>query len=156
MNGCIPIRTSSGSQASRSLAERCLIPHSQITMTRQPSAANDSRLRLSRSMLASNFCCQNSWRVAGVVASLQFACRCQKHPCTKMQSRCFGSTMSGVPGKRRSLSTYRSPALCRTFRMKISGLVFFPPIPAIHLDRVALSTMSLKDVLRAIGPASQL
>lgn len=150
------MRTSSGSQTSLSAALRCFKPHSQITMTRQPSVANAARFCLSRATLPANFCCQNSWRVAGDAASLQPSWRCQKHPCTNMQSRCFGMTMSGLPGSRLSFSTNRSPALCRTFRTINSGLVSFPPMLAIHLDRVSLSTMSVKDVPRATSPASQL
>lgn len=150
------MRTSSGSQGSLSDALRCFRPHSQITMTRQPISAKSAKFRLSRITLPANFSCQNCWRVAGDAASLQPSWRCQKHPCTNMQSRCFGMTMSGLPGSRLSFNTYRSPALCRSFRTISSGLVSFLLMPVIHLDRVSFSTMSVKDVPRAIGPASQL
>lgn len=150
------VRTSSGSRTSLSTASRCLRPHSQITMTRQPSAANAAMFRFSRSTLVANFCNQKSRRVDGVTVSLQSSWRCQKQPCTKTQSRCLGKTMSGLPGNRLSFNIYRRPALCRTRRTIISGLVSFPRMPAIHLDLVSLSTMSVKDVPRATSPASKL
>lgn len=48
-----------------------LRPHSHTTATRQPAARSASIFRASRSTFWQNFSCQNSGRVAGVVAYLQ-------------------------------------------------------------------------------------
>ncbi len=77
------------------------VSHSHTTRTFQPSSRNSRSLRLSRFTLASNFCCQKSTRVWGVLAFEQFRCRCQKQPCTKIAFLCFWNTMSGVPGRPR-------------------------------------------------------
>ncbi|BFI95683.1 MAG: hypothetical protein RSP_11930 [Rhodanobacter sp.] len=55
------------------------VSHSQTTYTAQPSASSAAMFRLSLDWLATNFFCQNSWRVFGMVDHLQ-SCLCQKQP----------------------------------------------------------------------------
>lgn len=143
MTGISPVRTSLASQSRFEAALARLSPHSQITITRQPSAVNFSRLFKSRARFAANFDCQKSDRVVGLAESRQPGCLCQKQPLTNTQVRYFGKTMSGEPGSLRSFSTYLRPARCSTFRTMISGLVSLRPIPAIQRARVSLSTMSV-------------
>lgn len=116
--------------------------HSQAVATRQPPWSRSCRLRRSRSVFASNLACQNPWRVDGVVAYGQPACRCQKHPCTKHTAPNRRNTRSGVPGSLRSCRRYRSPRAWMARRRASSGRVFLLPIPAIMRERVARSTMS--------------
>lgn len=52
--------------------------------------------------------------------------------------------MSGLPGSERTWSRKRSPQECRYFRTVTSGFVSFERIPAIILDRVAESTISIR------------
>lgn len=118
------------------------IPHSQMTMTRQPASVRSRQLRRSRAILPSNFSCQNSRLVEGVVQYLQPTCRCQKHPCTKITVLNLGNTRSGFPGSRASWSRYLNPALCRALLITSSGLVSFPRIDAMIRERVLVSTMS--------------
>ena len=116
--------------------------HSQTIATRQPACSRSCSLRPSRSVFASNLACQNSGRVAGVVAYGQPACRCQKQPCTKHTAPKRRNTRSGVPGRRRSCRRYRSPLAWMARRSMSSGRVSLLPIPAIMRERVARSTMS--------------
>ena len=116
--------------------------HSQTVATRQPPWSRSCRLRRSRSVFASNLACQNPWRVDGVVAYGQPACRCQKHPCTRHTAPNRRNTRSGVPGSLRSCRRYRSPRAWMARRRMSSGRVFLLPIPAIMRERVARSTMS--------------
>ena len=116
--------------------------HSQTVATRQPPWSRSCRLRRSRSVFALNFACQNPWRVDGVVAYGQPACRCQKHPCTRQTARNWRNTRSGVPGSLGSCRRYRSPRAWMARRRTSSGRVFLLPIPAIMRERVARSTMS--------------
>ena len=116
--------------------------HSQTTATRQPASSRSARFRRSRSTFTSNLACQNSSRVAGVVAKRHPACLCQKQPCTKHTASNRRNTRSGVPGSFRLCKRYLRPRACRARRRTSSGLVFLLPIPAIMRDRVAWSTMS--------------
>jgi hypothetical protein len=77
-------------------------PHSQTVATRQPSSTSVSMVRWSRSTLSSNFLCQNSRLLAGVVANLHPGCRCQKHPWMSNAALHLGSTISGLPMSLRS------------------------------------------------------
>lgn len=54
--------------------------HSQTIATLHPASRSRCRFRVSRFTLPRNFACQNSLRVAGVVAYEHPACRCQKQP----------------------------------------------------------------------------
>ena len=83
--------------------------HSQTTATRQPASSSSARFRRSRSTLASNFACQNSSRVAGVVVKRHPACLCQKQPCTKHTASKRRNTRSGVPGSFRLCSRNLRP-----------------------------------------------
>ena len=116
--------------------------HSQTVATRQPAWSRSCRLRRSRSVFASNLARQNSWRVVGVVAYEQPACRCQKQPCTRHTAPNRRNTRSGVPGSLRSCRRYRSPRAWMARRRASSGRVFLLRIPAIMRERVARSTMS--------------
>ena len=116
--------------------------HSQTVATRHPAWSRSCRLRRSRTVFASNFARQNSWRVDGVAAYGQPACRCQKQPCTKHTALNWRNTRSGVPGSLRSCRRYRSPRAWMARRRASSGLVFLPLIPAIMRERVARSTIS--------------
>lgn len=72
--------------------------HSHTTATLHPAIINSPCFRRSRSTVETNFDCQNSSRVPGVVANLQSSCRCQKQPCTKQTAPKRGKTISGRPG----------------------------------------------------------
>ena len=117
--------------------------HSQTIATRQPASSRLRRLCRSRSTLESNFACQNSGRVAGVVAYGQSVWRCQKQPWTRHTARNRRNTRSGVPGSLRSCRRYLRPRAWRARRRTSSGRVFLLPIPAIIRERVVLSTMSV-------------
>ena len=131
------------SNCSATFGAACLrSAHSQTVATRQPAWSKSWQLRRSRSVFASNFARQNSWRVVGVVAYWHPACRCQKQPCTKHTAPNRRNTRSGVPGRLRSWRRYRSPRAWMARRRASSGRVFLLPIPAIMRERVARSTMS--------------
>jgi hypothetical protein len=66
---------------------------------------------------------QNSTRVFGMYAYLHPACRCQKHPCTKMVRLCRGKVMSGRPGRSRRCRRNRKPARCKDRLTANSGEV---------------------------------
>ena len=80
-------RSQRSSCSATSIAACLRRAHSQTVATRQPAWRRSCRLRRSRSVFASNFARQNSWRVDGVAAYGQPACRCQKQPCTSAASR---------------------------------------------------------------------
>ena len=132
-------RSSSCTISSRACLRKA---HSQTIATRQPVCIRSCWLRSSRSVFASNLACQNSGRVAGVVAYGQPACRCQKQPCTKHTAPNRRNTRSGVPGRRRSCRRYRIPRAWMARRSMSSGRVSLLPIPAIMRERVARSTIS--------------
>ena len=135
-------RSQRSSCSATSIAARLRKAHSQTVATRQPACSRSRRLRRSRSVFASNFACQNPWRVDGVVAYGQPACRCQKHPCTMHTAPNRRNTRSGVPGSLRSCRRNRRPRAWTARRRASSGRVFLLPIPAIMRERVARSTMS--------------
>ena len=139
--GALP-RSQRSSCCATSTAARLRKAHSQTVATRQPDWSRSCRLRRSRSVFASNLALQNSWRVAGVVAYGQPACRCQKQPCTRHTAPNRRNTRSGVPGSLRSCRRYRIPRAWMARRRASSGRVFPLPIPAIMRERVARSTMS--------------
>ncbi len=103
-----------------------LVSHSQIIRTLHPAAFSASSAARSRAIFASNFAAQKSVLVFGVVAPRQPACRCQKHPCTKIAIRWRGRTMSGRPGRSRRWRRKRYPMACRARRTANSGFVFVP------------------------------
>ena len=140
-SGALP-RSQRSSCSATSVAARLRKAHSQTVATRQPAWSRSRRLRRSRSVFASNLACQNPWRVDGVVAYGQPACRCQKHPCTRHTAPNRRNTRSGVPGSLRSCRRNRSPRAWTARRRESSGRVFLLPIPAIMRERVARSTMS--------------
>lgn len=125
-----------------SAASAFLIEHSHTIATRQPACRRAMIFRLSRSTVSPNFFFQNDAFEAGLVAYEQFSCLCQKHPWTWIAARCFGRTMSGLPGRSFACSLYRSPRRCSARRRASSGFVSVPLMPAIMRDRVILSTIS--------------
>lgn len=143
MNGSSEPRMNSYSHA-RSGAG-VLRPHSHSSMTRQPSFNNCSRLLASRSTFWWNFCCQNSGRVAGTVEYRHLSWRCQKHPCTKMQTLYLGRTISGEPARCLTCSRYRKPCACSNLRTFISGRVSLPRMRDIMRERNSLLTMSIRN-----------
>lgn len=118
-------------------------PHSQITMTFHPISFSSGTFLLSLAKLSANLTAHFSALFFGNVALGHATCWCQKHPWTNIAIRYFGSTMSGHPGSARSCSLYRKPRACRNKRTIISGRVFLARMPAIILDRVLESTMSI-------------
>ena len=124
-------------------APSSLTEHSQTIATFHPSFRRASRFRVSRLTVSPNFSFQNRMLDAGVVQNVQCSCRCQKQPCTWIAARCLGSKISGRPGSPVTWSRYRSPRRCSARRSSSSGLVSFPWIPAIILERVILSTTSI-------------
>ncbi len=117
--------------------------HCHTMITRQPRFLNSFCLSLSRSMFWLNFSFQNSTLVDGVVEYLQFVCLCQKQPCTKITVRCFGNTISGVPGSSFTWILNLYPNRCSRERIFFSGLVFFPRTLPIISDRFFLETVSV-------------
>ena len=140
--GALPRSQRSSSCATTSTAACLRRAHSQTVATRQPAWSRSWWFRRSRSMFASNFARQNSWRVVGVDAYGQSACRCQKQPCTRHTAPNRRNTRSGVPGSLPSCRRNRSPRAWMARRRATSGRVFLLPIPAIMRERVARSTMS--------------
>jgi hypothetical protein len=124
-------------------APSSLIEHSQTMATFQPNSRSASRFRLSRFTVSANFDFQNRMLDEGLVQNAQCSCRCQKQPCTSIIALCLGSTMSGRPGSLATCRRYRSPRRCSSRLRPSSGLVSFPRIPAIILERVILSTTSI-------------
>ena len=107
-SGALP-RSQHSSCSATSVAACLCKAHSQTVATRQPARSRSCRLRRSRSVFPSNLARQNPWRVDGVVAYGQPACRCQKHPSTRHTAPNRRNTRSGVPGSLRSCRRYRSP-----------------------------------------------
>lgn len=156
-----PVRSASPISSSRSLERSHLSSksaasstcfgfrraHSHSVATRQPELKSASRTVLSRSTFEANLVRQNSGRVEGLVAKRQPACRCQKQPCTKTTAPYFGRAMSGRPRIFFACSRYRKPRACNARRNCNSGIVSFPPIPAIIRDRVSLITTSVMSCL---------
>lgn len=71
-------------------------------------------------------------------------CACQKQPCTKMATLCFGKTMSGVPGRSMVCSLNRKPSACSARRKTISGVVcrcFTDDMRALRSRLVRMSVM---------------
>lgn len=124
-------------------APSSLTEHSQTIATLQPSFRKASIFRLSRLTVSPNFARQKGLLEAGLVQNAQCWCLCQKQPWTSTIALCFGKTMSGRPGMPATCRRYRSPRLCSARLRASSGLVSFPRIPAIILERVALSTTSI-------------
>jgi hypothetical protein len=118
--------------------------HSHTTKVRHPAFLSARSWRRSRATLSANLAFQKDALLIGVVAYLHPRCRCQKHPCTNTAARCRAKTISGLPERDRECRRNRSPAACRARRTTISGLVFFPPMPAIMRLRVARSTISIR------------
>ena len=84
-------------------------PHSQMTRTSQPIFSKAAMSRSSRAWLAANFGSQKSRRLFGILEIWQegSACRCQKHPWTRMTFLRGPKTMSGRPGKSLRCNRYR-------------------------------------------------
>lgn len=99
--------------------------HSQITATRHPIFLNSDSFLLSRRTLAVILLVQNSFLVEGNLDFGQPRWLCQKQPCTKITTWCFGRTMSGFPGCF-EWSLYLKPPRQRAFRITSSGVVFLP------------------------------
>ena len=96
---------------------------SQMRRTRQPSRRSRRFTRRSRALLSANFFNQKARRVTGKVACLGQPC--QKQPSTKIITRCFGNTKSGVPGNRRCRRQPLMPA-CLNSRASFSSVDLFP------------------------------
>lgn len=96
--------------------------HAQITTQRIPAFFNRSSVVASRSRLPRIFFSQNSAFVLGSVPREQL-CPCQKQPWTKIAVLNLGTWMSGFPGRRRSLSRYRTPFDHSILRTASSGAV---------------------------------
>lgn len=122
-----------------------LKPHSHSSMTRQPSFNNCFRLLASRASFWWNFCCQNSGRVAGKVEYRHPTWRCQKHPCTKIQTLYLGRTISGEPASCLTCRRYLKPWACSNLRTFISGWVSLPRMRDIMRERTSLLTMSIRN-----------
>jgi hypothetical protein len=100
--------------------------HSQTTWTCQPRDRNSRLIRLSRATFLSNFGIQYPKLPFGRRKSGHGgAWRCQKHPLTKNTPREAGTTMSGVPGSRRTWRRYFIPTPRNAERTSNSGPVFF-------------------------------
>lgn len=111
------------------------VSHSHTTRTFHPRRRRAAAVFRSRATLASNFDCQNRWRVLGVVERPHPACRCQKQPCTSTIFLSRGKTRSGVPGRSRRWRRKRYPNACESRRTNRSGFVFFPRTRAIRAER---------------------
>ena len=118
-------------------------PHTVITF--QPSSFHDFSLRLSRLTFFDHFSIQNCTLLLGIVESAQ-PWRCQKHPRMSMMVLAFGTTMSGLPVKRRSQTRNLQPAAKIRLRTRTSGLVSRPLILLIILLRCSGVTRSITDV----------
>lgn len=118
--------------------------HSQIVKTCHPRAFSLSTVDASLALLAANFACQNSGRVAGVVAYGHPGCWCQKQPCTNIATLRPDKTRSGRPGRDRSWRRNRIPTACRYRLTLISGWVLPPWMAPIILDRTSGVTVSAK------------
>lgn len=116
--------------------------HSQTSATRQPAFVSSSMPLASRATLDSNFVCQNSALVLGVVANRHPGCRCQKQPWTRITAFHLGSTMSGRPIIPFTCRRNRNPRRCSALRISRSGRVLLCRMPAIMRERVAGSTTS--------------
>jgi hypothetical protein len=81
----------------------------------------------------------------GIVESAQ-PWRCQKHPRMSMMVLAFGTTMSGLPVKRRSQTRNLQPAAEIRLRTRTSGFVSRPLILLIILLRCSGVTRSITDV----------
>jgi hypothetical protein len=84
---------------------------------------------------------QNRTRVAGSRKS-GHRCPCQKQPCTKIATACFGRTISGRPGMSTTCSRNRYPRRCNPLRTMRSGIVFVLRIPDIIRRRTLIGTTS--------------
>lgn len=115
--------------------------HSQIVRWRQPASSVLLSTTRSRHRLSFSFFLQNAARVSGCWNSSQ-SCPCQKHPCTCIAARCFGSIRSGRPGTSRDCSLKRNPIRCSPLRIRRSGLVSRDRMPDIIRLRVLRSTTS--------------
>lgn len=120
-------------------------PHSQSMRTRHPLSRSCRWSLASRSMFASNLARHLSLLLAGVLVRRHLGCRCQKQPCTKMTSRCLGSTISGLLGKCLTFKRKRNPHRCRYRRTCNSGRVFSLRMPDIIFERVFGSTISIAE-----------
>lgn len=105
-----------------------LVQHSHTLNTRHPCFRSFRMLRLSRCTFPLRFVCQNSAFVAGINLPYLQRCMCQKQPWTKIIDLCFGSTMSGRPGKSRTCNLYLNPSECSRRLTIISGRVSLPRI----------------------------
>lgn len=110
------------------------ISHPHATNTRHPAAIRSRRLRRSRLTFALNFSPQAVALCKGIVALLQRACLCQKHPCTNITALYRGNTMSGEPGRSRRWRQYRRPRACNARLNVTSTLVFSRPTPRMRLE----------------------
>lgn len=128
--------------------------HSHTTIILHPNCLNSRLTRTSRAVLLLNFCCQKRWFDLGLYASLHFACRCQKHPCTNTTDLYFGRTISGLPIRSRRCSRNLNPRRCNKERMISSGAVFLPRMrPMFQLRRCLLSLSMLR--IQSAGWISQ-
>ena len=122
-------------------------PHSQILNILHPWVWSWSITCVSRRTLVESFSCQKAKLLLGMVAYLQLGWRCKKQPFTKIQSLYFASTRSGFPGRLGACSLNLNPLECKNRRSVISGFVFLLRIPDIRLERVFVSTMSIRHTI---------
>lgn len=131
------------SRPARALRPVSLISHSHTVIGVQPLRCSARMFRPSRLTVPSNLRCQNSELDLGVAANLQPGWRCQKHPCTKIAARYFGSTISGRPGRSFTCSLNRKPLRCKNRRTAISGPVSLPLIAAMFRERAVAEILSI-------------
>jgi len=120
------------------------VQHSHTVTTFHPVFRRAFWVFISRVLFSLNLLSQNFFRLFGVYAYLQFLCRCQKQPCTNTIVRCFGRTISGLPGKSFRWSEKRNPIRCNAERTVFSGFVFLSrirPIFQLRFPVVRLSVM---------------
>lgn len=106
-----------------------------MTSARHRRRRRRERLRLSLALLSANFVRQNPTRVFGVRRPFRHACRCQKHPWTRMTHRSVSITTSGQPGNSSTWSRNRNPRFASTLRTIRSGPVFWLFTSPIRSER---------------------
>lgn len=119
------------------------VSHSHIVQTCQPSFPSSFKENSSLALFLRNFSCQNSLRVSGIVALLQPGCWCQKHPCTNIQRRYLGRTISGLPGRSLRCNLNRKPIEWSVRLTRISGEVSLALTAAMFFERCSLLSRSI-------------
>jgi hypothetical protein len=95
--------------------------HSQTVNTRQPASRSPLRTRASRRTFRAIFSSQKTAFDFGLVRPFRHAVwPCQKHPCTSMTIDAESITMSGAPGRVRTLQRNCSPT-SRSFSRTINS-----------------------------------